>query len=97
MPALEAVHTALGERIGFVGINHLDDRTSALRLIEETGVTYESGFDPQDAVAADYGLFGLSTTVLVSADGIVVAEVTGAVTEASLLSMIEDLLGVTPG
>jgi len=26
-----------------------------------------------------------------------VAEVTGAVTEASLLSMIEDLLGVTPG
>ena len=37
------------------------------------------------------------TTVLVSADGVVVAEVTGAVTEQRLLAMIHDHLGVTTG
>ena len=37
------------------------------------------------------------TTVLVSADGVVVAEVTGAVTEQRLLAMIHGRLGITTG
>ena len=97
MPALEAAHERFGGRVAFVGVDHQDDRASAVRLVAQTGVTYESGFDPQGTVAAAYGLYGLPTTVLVSADGVVVAEVTGAVTEQRLLVMIHDRLGITTG
>ena len=96
MPALEAVHEALGGQVAFVGIDHQDDHTAAVEFIDYTGVTYESGFDPQGIVAAAYGLYGLPTTVLVSADGIVVAALTGAVTEDRLLALIHDRLGITP-
>ena len=96
MPALEAAHERFGGRVAFVGVDHQDDRASAVRLVAQTGVTYESGFDPQGTVAA-YGLYGLPTTLLVSADGVVVAEVTGAVTEQRLLAMIHDHPDVTTG
>lgn len=95
MPVLEAVHEALGDRVAFVGIDHQDDHTSAVEFIAYTGVTYESGFDPTGAVAASYGLYGLPTTVLVAPDGLVVAEVAGAVTEGRLLTLVHDRFGIT--
>ena len=95
MPALEAAHVALADQVAFIGIDHQDDHTSAVEFIDFTGVTYESGFDPEGSVAAAYGLYGLPTTVLVSSDGIVVAEVTGAVTEDRLLALVHQHLGIT--
>ena len=97
MPALEAAHRRFGGRVAFVGVDHQDDRASAVQFVAQTGVTYESGFDAQGTVAAAYCLYGLPTTVLVSADGVVVAEVTGAATEQRLLAMIHDRLGITTG
>ena len=52
---------------------------------------------PQALSLPPTALYGLPTTVLVSADGVVVAEVTGAVTEQRLLAMIHDHLDVTTG
>ena len=95
LPALEAAHVALGDQVAFIGIDHQDDRRSAVGFIDFTGVTYESGFDPEGSVAATYGLYGLPTTVLVSPDGIVVAEVTGAVTEDRLLALVHQHLSIT--
>ncbi len=95
MPALEAAHIALADQVAFVGVDHQDDHTSALEFIAFTGVTYESGFDPEGRVAAAYGLYGLPTTVLVSPDGIVLAEVTGAVTKDRLLALVHQHLGIT--
>ena len=95
MPALEAAHLALADQVAFIGIDHQDDHTSAVEFIAFTGVTYESGFDPEGRVAAAYGLYGLPTTVLISPDGIVVAEVTGAVTEERLLALVHQHLGIT--
>lgn len=94
MPALEATHEALGDQVAFVGIDHQDDHAAAIEFVAATGVTYESGFDPEGRVAADYGLYGLPTTVLVSPAGVVVADVTGAVTKDRLLALIRELLGI---
>ncbi len=95
MPDFQAVHVLLGDRVAFVGIDHQDARSSAIAFAHETGVTYPSGFDPQGTVAADYGLLGLPTTVLVASDGRVVAEVKGALTREKLLKLIADRLKVT--
>ncbi len=95
MPDFQAAHVLLGERVAFVGIDHQDARSSAIAFAHETGVTYPSGFDPQGAVAADYGLVGLPTTILVASDGRVVAEVKGALTREKLLKLVSDRLKVT--
>ncbi len=95
MPDFQAVHVLLGDRVAFVGIDHQDARSSAIAFAHETGVTYPSGFDPQGTVAADYGLVGLPTTILVASDRRVVAEVKGALTRERLLKLISDRLNVT--
>lgn len=95
MPDFQAAHVLLGDRVAFVGIDHQDARSSAIAFAHETGVTYPSGFDPQGAVAADYGLVGLPTTILVASDGRIVAEVKGALTREKLLKLVSDRLNVT--
>ena len=55
MPAFAAVHASLGDKVAFVGVNNKDLRDSAIKFMDQTGVRYPSGFDPQGDVAARYG------------------------------------------
>lgn len=91
MPGLEAAHRELGERVAFVGMNHQDGRRAALALLEETGVRYRSGFDPEGRVARDYGLVGMPTTVFISADGRRLATRIGEMSREELEETIERL------
>lgn len=91
MPDFEAVHEQLGDRVAFVGINHADDRGPALDLLAQTGVTYPSGFDPGGNVAADYGLYGMPTTVFIGRDGRVLEQHTGPLGKHDLEATIERL------
>jgi hypothetical protein len=50
-------------------VNHQDTRDYAIALLDETGVRYPSGYDPEGTVALDYGLFGMPTTIFISAEG----------------------------
>lgn len=92
MPAFEAAHQRFRDRVAFVGVNHQDGRTPALDLLRQTGVTYASGSDPDGKVAAAYRLIGMPSTVLVSADGHVVATHTGELSRSQLDGMIEKLV-----
>ncbi|WCO68008.1 redoxin family protein [Iamia majanohamensis] len=92
MPALQAAHRDLGDRVRFIGINHQDARRDALDFVARTGVTYPSGFDPDGDVARSFGAFGLPTTYFVSRTGQIVATKTGEVTPEQLRSEIDALL-----
>ena len=93
MPALQAAHLRYGDQVTFIGVNHQDSRDAALAFLDETGATYPSGYDPDGDVARRYGLFGLPTTILVAADGEIVARRTGEVTADDLETMIGRLVG----
>lgn len=93
MPTFQAVSQQLGDRVAFVSVNHQDGRSPALRLLDETGVTYPAGHDPEGKVAAAYGLIGMPTTVFISPTGQVVATRTGEMTRSQLQHAIEDLFG----
>ena len=93
MPAFQAVHQRLGDRVAFVGLNHQDNREAALDLLDKTGVTYPSGFDPRGKVATAYDLIGMPTTVLITADGRVFGKRTGEMKRDELEAAIRDLLG----
>ncbi|MGH3442690.1 MAG: TlpA family protein disulfide reductase, partial [Nitriliruptorales bacterium] len=94
MPALEAAYRKVKGRVAFVGVNHQDARDDALALLDDAGVTYRSGYDPNGNVAPEYGLFGMPTTVFVSADGEILERITGAMTEDRLLETIESVFDV---
>ena len=91
MPAFEAVHQQVGDEVAFVGVNHQDDRDAALRLVDETGVTYPSAYDPQGVVAYDYAVRGMPTTVFITADGLVAAHHTGELTQTDLRAALDEL------
>lgn len=93
MPGFQAVNVRLGARVAFVGVNHQDARSPALDLLEETGVTYPSGFDPRGSVAAAYGLYGMPTTLFISPEGRVVERRTGEMSERELEGTLRRLLG----
>lgn len=92
LPAFEALHERLGDRIAFLGVAHQDRREDALDLIAETGVTYPTGYDPAGDVARSYGLYGMPTTVFIAADGEILATRTGELDASDLEAAIHDLL-----
>ena len=96
MPALQAVHERLGDRVRFVGIDYEDREAAALAFAEQVGVTYELLADPDgtyfDATrgrAAPY-------TLLVDSTGTIQYRHFGPVTERSLVDLLAEHLGVAP-
>lgn len=92
MPAFERVHKRLGERVAFVGIDVTDGETPARRLIEQTGITYDTGRDPQGDILRSFGAVTMPTTVLIRADGSVAAMYAGELSEADLDRHIREQL-----
>ncbi len=93
MPDFEAVHQAVGDQVAFVGINMQDSVTRGEELVEDTGVTYDIGRDPDGSLLASFGGVAMPTTVLVDADGTIVRVLSGGTTAEELRDAIdEDLL-----
>jgi thiol-disulfide isomerase/thioredoxin len=95
MPALEAVHRALGDQVTFVGIDEEDTRPAALDFLHHVGVTYPSGFDGDGGVAQDaFHLNGTPTTYFLSR-GKVLDFHPGGLTKSQLLTYVHEFFGVS--
>jgi peroxiredoxin len=92
MPDFQAVFEALDDTVAFVGISNDPRRSDAETLVEQTGVTYDLGWDPQASLVAAFGGYAMPTTVLVDADGIIRTVRSSALSRTSLRSMIDELL-----
>jgi len=80
LPELERI----SKEIAVVGVDVADNRGKAVELLDEAGVTFPVGYDPQRKVASGYRVNGMPTTVLVGADGTEVDRVQGQVTRETL-------------
>lgn len=92
MPAFEAVHDDLGDRVAFVGIAFRDGADAARALVRQTGVTYETGRDPTGKIAEALDILKFPTTLLVDAEGRVVSTHPGELTARQLRALIDDHL-----
>lgn len=95
MPALETVHQEVRERVEFLGLAVADRPDDAQRLVEETGVTYTTAQDKDSSVITALGGTMLPTTVLLDADGAIVATHTGKITAEELRGLIAEHFGIT--
>lgn len=94
MPALEAVHQSLGDRVTFVGMANRDTAERALATVAATGVTYPTYDDPDASALTYFGGLAMPTTVFIDASGEVVDVHSGPLTEAEMRSRLDDLFGV---
>jgi thiol-disulfide isomerase/thioredoxin len=91
MPAFEAVHQQVGDRITFVGVNNGDSAETMVEFAEKTGVTYDVVRDPKSRLSAELGIALLPATFYVSADGEIVAQKTGALSAENLRATLDEL------
>lgn len=93
MPAFEAEHRSLGDRVAFIGIDTKDNHDDGVAFLEKVGVDYTTGFDLPGGVAERFGLIGMPTTVLVAPDGKVVYRHTGGLSQAQLDGLVRRYFG----
>lgn len=95
LPAFEAVHVELADRVRFVGVNQGDEGGPAADFLDEVGVTFEQYLDVDGELSDALSITGLPATVFVAADGS--AELhSGALDEGELLELIDSYLAITP-
>jgi len=91
MPEFEEVHQALIDDVDFVGMNTADvSRDAAVRLAEQTGVTYPLVDDTSSAVFREFGGFVMPTTVLLNPQGQVAFVWSGVLTADELTRVINE-------
>ena len=94
MPAFEAVHVELAPQVAFLGFNVGDEPGAARELAERTGVTYPLAEDPDSGIFQAFGGFGMPTTVLVDAEGMIVHMISSRLRAQDLRALIAEHLGV---
>jgi thiol-disulfide isomerase/thioredoxin len=94
MPAFEEVFQELGAEVRFLGLAVADRPEDAQALVDRTGVTYPTALDKDGSVITALGGTVLPTTVLLDADGRVVASHSGALDGDDLRDLLADELGV---
>lgn len=94
MPDFEDVHQQVGTDVAFLGISTDHRSEDGLDLIERTGITYDTGRDPDGSVFAAFGAVAMPTTVFIDAAGTVVDVHGGALTADELRDRLESLFGV---
>ena len=92
MPAFQAVHAELGDRVTFVGLAVNDSERDARAFVESAGVTYDVGRDASGALFESFGVVNMPSTFLVSAGGEVVASHAGALSAGALRDLIDEHL-----
>lgn len=92
MPDFERVHLDVADEVRFVGINTQDQLPEAQRLVEETGVTYDLGLDPDGELFREFGVVSMPSTFFVTAEGTIAHRHAGLLTEAQLRELIDEHL-----
>ena len=95
MPDLEKAHQALGAKVQFLGLAVQDRISASEDLIRQTGVTYRTARDPDALILQLFNGVNLPFSVLINAQGQVVATHAGQMTTAEVESLISDKLGIS--
>ena len=74
----------------FLGVDIQDTEEAGRRFIQEFGITYMNGRDPNNRVAIDYGVYGIPETFFVDKDGRITYKHIGALGWQTIVAKIEN-------
>jgi cytochrome c biogenesis protein CcmG, thiol:disulfide interchange protein DsbE len=89
MPDLERVHQEVGPQVRMVGVNVDYDTTTWRSFVAQSGVTYETVYEPQQDLLRAVGGRGMPTTILVDGEGEVAYVHTGLLDADRLLELLD--------
>lgn len=89
LPDFQAVSQQLGEDVTFLGVNTDINESTWRSFVGETGITYETVFDPSRELFLAMEARGMPTTVFVSADGEILDAHTGILNQTRLIELID--------
>jgi thiol-disulfide isomerase/thioredoxin len=92
MPDFEKTHQTYKDEVRFVGINISDSPARAAERIDQLGITYLLGADPDGDFLLTFGAVGLPATAFISADGTLIDVHMGRTTAPDLVTKVEELL-----
>lgn len=92
LPEFEAVSQANSDRVRFIGVSHDLDQVTWRSLIEETGVTFDTVFQPNQELFEAFDAKGMPTTAFISPDGEVLQVWTGILSDDKLQELIDENL-----
>ena len=94
MPDFQEVAEDLTGRVPFLGVNVQDAPANAKAFVDELGITYDLAADPSGEFYRDVDAFGMPTTLLVDADGMIVYRHTGILDADGLRELVAERLDV---
>ena len=74
----------------FLGVDIQDKEEAARGFIQEFGITYINGRDPQNRIAIDYGVYGIPETFFIDKDGRITYKHIGAQGWETIVAKIEN-------
>jgi len=90
--AFKPAQERLGDDVAFLGVNVQDERDKAVRLIDETGVLFDLAEDPAGELYLELEGLGMPFTVFIDAQGNIVKDHNGPLSEQQLVDLIEETL-----
>ena len=91
-PLLTEAHADYADEVLFVGVDVQDSQDGAKAFIAEFGLDFDHFFDPNRAIPAAWGGFGVPITYFVDADGTIIDTHAGILDERTLVAGIDGLL-----
>ncbi len=88
LPFFATTAKSTTSKVDFIGIDENDSASSARTLITKDRVSYPLASDSGGAMSGPYGLYGLPTTFAIGADGKVVAEIAGQISQSQLNQLV---------
>lgn len=92
MPGFEQIHQDMRGDVQFLGMNLQDQPQHGQLVVEQTGVTYDVGRDPDGVLFTEVGGFAMPTTVFFDANGVIVDVASGELTAEQLRERIDEVL-----
>ena len=90
-PMLEATWRRLQEQgVVFLGVNTQDEEPRARGFLQEFGITFPNGRDPDGRIAIDYGVWGLPEAFIVDPAGRITYKHIGTLGQALLLAKLDE-------
>jgi len=90
-PMLEATWRRLQEQgVVFLGVNTQDEEPRARAFLQEFGITFPNGRDPDGRIAIDYGVWGLPEAFIVDPAGRITYKHIGTLGQALLLAKLDE-------
>ena len=102
MPDLQRFYDEFGDRVNLIGVDigqftGLGNKSDALELLSELGITYPAGYNDDARVVRQYKVLSMPTTVFISSRGEVFKTWSGLLNQAVLTEVTTEMMSQEPG